>query len=232
MSFDVKSLGLGTPIAGMIVFGATASDAAAPAPFDASAVVGQVLASGVSMATGAALAQTWNNGATTFTGLKVDVTATAYDANSLLLNLQVDSSSKLTVDFSGLNLYNVHTSDTDFERGFMRFASNILEIGGEAAGAGATRNVTLMRSVSNYIKLENNSMECRVGPSANHRFTFNTSRFGPTQVDSLFDLGSANYGWRDLYVSRNVFFDGLPTSDPAAAGQLWNNSGTLAISAG
>lgn len=29
-----------------------------------------------------------------------------------------------------------------------------------------------------------------------------------------------------------VIFSGLPTSDPSVAGQLWNNSGVLTVSAG
>lgn len=29
-----------------------------------------------------------------------------------------------------------------------------------------------------------------------------------------------------------VIFSGLPTSDPTVAGQLWNNSGVLTVSAG
>ena len=29
-----------------------------------------------------------------------------------------------------------------------------------------------------------------------------------------------------------IILDSLPTSDPTVAGQLWNNAGTLAVSAG
>jgi hypothetical protein len=36
----------------------------------------------------------------------------------------------------------------------------------------------------------------------------------------------------DLVAAGNVDFSGLPTSDPAVAGRLWNDSGTLKISAG
>lgn len=44
---------------------------------------------------------TWNEGATTFTGIKFDVTDTASASGSLLLDLQVDSSSQFSVDKSG-----------------------------------------------------------------------------------------------------------------------------------
>lgn len=36
----------------------------------------------------------------------------------------------------------------------------------------------------------------------------------------------------DIIASGNIDFTGLPTSDPAVAGRLWNDSGTLKISAG
>ena len=36
----------------------------------------------------------------------------------------------------------------------------------------------------------------------------------------------------DLTASGIVKFTGLPTSDPVVAGQLWNDAGTLKVSAG
>lgn len=47
------------------------------------------------------LAQTWNAGAVTFTGLKFNVTDTASAAASLLLDLQVSASSKALIEKSG-----------------------------------------------------------------------------------------------------------------------------------
>jgi hypothetical protein len=36
----------------------------------------------------------------------------------------------------------------------------------------------------------------------------------------------------DLTVADVVIFSGLPTADPTVAGQLWNDAGTLKVSAG
>lgn len=36
----------------------------------------------------------------------------------------------------------------------------------------------------------------------------------------------------DLTVADVVIFSGLPTSDPTVAGRLWNDAGTVKISAG
>lgn len=47
------------------------------------------------------MADTWNNGATVFTAIKMDVTDTASNSASLLLDLLVGASSKFKVDKSG-----------------------------------------------------------------------------------------------------------------------------------
>ena len=166
------------------------------------------------------MAQTWNNGATTFTGIKLNVTDTASAATSKLLDLQVGGSSKLRVlktgfvDCAGLtfsggtsrmldtapngglflrtagqairlaglhtigwnshpsdstsgsadvilardaantlalrngvnaqafNIYNTYTDASNYERGFMKWNSNVLEIGTEAAGTGSLRSLS------------------------------------------------------------------------------------------
>ena len=47
------------------------------------------------------ITQTWNNAATTFTGLQLNVTNTASGASSLLADFQVGGSSKLSIDKTG-----------------------------------------------------------------------------------------------------------------------------------
>ena len=42
----------------------------------------------------------------------------------------------------------------------------------------------------------------------------------------------ANASMTNLTASGTVILSGLPTSDPAVAGQLWSNSGVLTVSAG
>ena len=52
---------------------------------------------------------------------------------------------------------------------------------------------------------------------------------GAVSVTSTFgDATSVN----DLTVADVVIFSGLPTADPVVAGQLWNDAGTLKVSAG
>jgi len=57
------------------------------------------------------LSQTWNNAATTFTGLKLNVTNTASAAGSNLLDLQVGGTSLFKVNNNGsINIYTVGTN--------------------------------------------------------------------------------------------------------------------------
>lgn len=47
------------------------------------------------------LSDTWNAGGTTFYGIKMNVTATAYAAGSRLISVQVSGSEKFEVDVNG-----------------------------------------------------------------------------------------------------------------------------------
>ncbi len=72
------------------------------------------------------------------------------------------------------------------------------------------------------------------------------TRFGvditPLHNDTT-DCGTTAYRWAnvasvdgdfsgDVIMAANVDFTGLPTADPVVAGRLWNDSGTMKISAG
>lgn len=76
------------------------------------------------------MADTWNNGATTFTAIKMNVTDTASNAASLLIDLQVGSNSKFNVRKDGqIQVYSHMLWPTD----------NTYDIG--ASGATRPRNI-------------------------------------------------------------------------------------------
>ena len=250
------------------------------------------------------IAATWNNGATTFTGIKLNVTDTASASGSLLMDLQVggvsqfkvdktgavvisDGTSALTIDSSngattflqtfamtfqtsnaftvrhgngdpfgiraassgegrlaflstanikqveltpdaantlaqrnGANaqafrVYNTYTDASNYERGFMKWNSNVLEIGTEAAGTGAAREVRF-GVPSFYVGTSGLNVQIRCGASANHSLTANgTSQyFGPTQWAGNLDLGRVAYPWRDIYLRPSA------SLTPSANGDL------------
>jgi hypothetical protein len=118
------------------------------------------------------MAETWNASGTTFTAIKMDVTDTASAADSLLMDLQVGGVSKFSVakgagavfganlieqrngtNAQTFNLYNTYTDASNYERGFMKWNSNVLEIGTEAAGTGSSRSVHLETGSGRYLRL-------------------------------------------------------------------------------
>ena len=254
---------------------------------------------------------TWNAGATVFTGIKLSVTDTASAAGSLLMDLQVGGSSKFNVTKDGMisvregsysnmslrfgysstngiygtsstisfqlgssvpvqitstnglsseialclsaggsspdiflrrdaantlaqrngvnaqafNLYNTYTDASNYERGFMRFVGNELTIGAEAAGTGTARNVTVSSpatviSGSTNVDIKQGGVVVRCFASA-----FYTAFTGTS-------LGRSGNPWTNFYASGTIILSSLPTSNPAVAGQLWNDAGTLKVSAG
>ena len=64
-------------------------------------------------------------------------------------------------------------------------------------------------------------------------FNNTTSSIGSTSGNRLFKLNTQQINASDdVVMAANVDFTGLPTSDPAVAGRLWNDGGTMKISAG
>jgi hypothetical protein len=90
------------------LFGADSQSAAAPSVYTTQAVATTLL--GSTSLTGATLtasspvlnlSQTWNNAATTFTGLRFNATDTASASGSLLMDLQVGGASRFKVEKNG-----------------------------------------------------------------------------------------------------------------------------------
>lgn len=91
------------------LFGADSQAAASPSVYTTQSVatrlLGSTTLSGTTITANAPvldLAQTWNNAAVTFTGAKLNVTDTASNAASLLMDLQVGGTTSFQVDKSGL----------------------------------------------------------------------------------------------------------------------------------
>ena len=117
------------------------------------------------------------------------------------------------------NIYNYHASASDYERGFLKWNSNVLEIGTEAGASGGTdRETRFVQGGSAAISIKSSQVEVS-------RLLIPSSTGGTS-------LGAATKQWNNFYASGAIYLTGLPASDPVSAGQLWNDSGTLKVSAG
>lgn len=99
-----------------------------------------------------ASAATWNNAAEKMVGRSVDITDTASHVESYLDLLKVGGVRKSGVRKDGaLILWNGANDDTNYERGFMRWNTNVLEIGTEKAGTGSARDVLIKTNAINVV---------------------------------------------------------------------------------
>jgi hypothetical protein len=190
-------------------------------------------------------AATWNNAAVTFTAIMANLTDTASNAASLLIDLQVGGASKFKVDKAGImslgtsgvsfNPASTTTLDVRYSGGttpMMRLSSSLLAVvGGVSAaasgGSAASPDVYWYRDAAN-IWAQRNSTNAQ------------TNRLYGTYTDASnyrrISLAMTTAGVATLLpegagtgASGNVLhISGLPTSNPGP-GILWNNAGTPAI---
>jgi hypothetical protein len=210
------------------------------------------------------LAQTWNNAAVTFTGLRFNVTNTASAATSDLVDIQIGGTTQLRLRGSQLfvgpftnsgiyspapayigstagllcatqlsignnldtilirdgasgvlaqrngavaqtfNIYNTFTSATNHERGFLRWSSNVFQIGTEAAGTGSNRNLEIRVGASTYTFSTVNSIITNgsyIAGSTGFYYWFNRGRMGASangvfsfEVNAGGDFGRLCFG--------------------------------------
>ena len=139
-------------------------------------------------------------------------------------------------DTSGtLELANIIASgDINLSDGSQVVSSGDLIIGYDAG--------TILFSESRGAHTANISGPINIQKSGTTQFTFGGASGNYTHrnlytASTSFTLGLSSKRWGTAYLtdidaSGDIDFTGLPTSDPASAGRLWNDSGTLKISAG
>ena len=138
-------------------------------------------------------------------------------------------------------LYNLGTegdADTEYLETSWN-VSNTLRFDIKSTGTGVVRNLNIY-SGGSYLQLNNSNSTLVLGTTAsqlnvdNSYFRFNKTLYGST---TGVELGTSGFRFGNVYsvdgdFSGNMTLSNLPTSDPAVAGQLWNDSGTVKISAG
>ncbi len=119
-----------------------------------------------------------------------------------------------------------HYLQSDWDGTFYRIGAKATGAGGNKSTmldfGGSSRILVTSGEIRVYRYLRPSDTTIDIGRDANR---FRTGYF--SNVDSVDGDFSG-----DVVMAANVDFTGLPTADPVVAGRLWNDSGTLKISAG
>ena len=197
------------------------------------------------------LADTWNDGATTFTGIGLDVTDTASSSSSLLMDLQVGGASKFSVDKSGniafpqdgvtiypesgskLRLGNT-SNKTSFEWQHLtgvRVAAGTYFAWDSSSNLGGLPNlaVALFADAANTLAQRNSTNAQTFNLYNTYTDGSNYERGFMKWNSNVLEIGTEAAG---TGTARALHISGLPTSDPAISGLLWNDAGTVKVSAG
>lgn len=158
--------------------------------------------------------QTWNASGVSFAAIKVNVTNTASASASRLIDLQVGGSSKFSVDTGGI-LYAVRSRIQ-----YYLSTNSAFELS-EANGLIMPANKLIRFATNNFG--EGNSGDIGLGRNAAGVLEINNGTAGTFRDLKLRDLIMTS-GASSVIIP--------PTADPHVSGAIWNNSGTLAISAG
>lgn len=179
------------------------------------------------------LTDTWNDGVTLFNAIRMNVTDTASDSASKLLDLQVGGVSRFSVSKStgffatgnlvelrnGTNaqefqLYNTYTNASIYERAFFRWNANVLEVGTEAAGTGVGRSTRIVTgaSASNFMVLDLNDVT--VSSNRKHVFQYQSS-------DILDILTTATDVYLRCQSSKRHYLGGPTSGD--GWNEIWGN---------
>lgn len=190
------------------------------------------------------LTTTWNNVATTFTGIKLNVTDTASAAGSLLADFQVGGVSKFKVDKTGQTEVNGYVIG-DPSYGIRRTTNVPAVITGGSNGASSIdlagtfvllNAITFSRG-SQDLKLvydASQTLAQRNGVNAQTHRTYGTYTDGSnyrrlTQTMSAAGVAEIKPEGAGTGATGNVLhISGLPTSNPGP-GILWNNLGVVSV---
>lgn len=129
--------------------------------------------------------------------------------------LQADGAANTLAQRNGTNaqtfrLYNTYTDASNYERGFMRWASNVLEIGAEAAGTGSLRKLVIKGGWTDGVQIYTGTT---AAGSIGESYSIFTKAIGIGYSNAL----SPNIGFRLGSASPVVQLSGRTTSAVGAA---------------
>lgn len=122
-----------------------------------------------------------------------------------------------------LRIYNTFTDASNYERGFMRWNANVLQIGSESAGTGVARSVTV--TSADHLDLASAAARSvRIAPAGSTTWLFNSSGHLIAGADNTSDIGAGGGNRpRNLYMASwirmaTTTVASLPAAATAGAG--------------
>lgn len=156
------------------------------------------------------LAQTWNNGSVAFTGLKFNVTDTASDAASLLMDLRVGGSSVLNVN----------------KAGFVRAGGGLtFGVGTSMFYGSGTWSIDDFNSLYTFSRGDASVLAAINGGGS--AILNGGLALGQTPSSSFFTNLAYSSGNLSLSFASNIVLSALPTSDPGVSGALYKTAGAV-----
>jgi hypothetical protein len=137
-----------------------------------------------------------NNTSGFYLGASADVAILRDEANALAL--------RRTTNPQTFRVYNTSTDASNYERGFMRWSANALQIGAESAGTGVARGVVLLSA--DHLDLQSAAARSiRFAPAGTTTWLMNSSGHFIAQTDNTYDIGATAVNRpRDLWLGRNA----------------------------
>lgn len=137
-------------------------------------------------------------------------------------------------------VYGSYTDASNYERLRTSYDGVQYVIQTEQAGSGVAKRLQL--KVGNSVRFAGDSAFTYLYGASGGYVYIGGGYFRPQTGQSI-EFGGASNRWANVYsedgnfsgdvvMAGNVDFTGLPTSNPLLAGRLWNDSGTMKISAG
>lgn len=102
------------------------------------------------------------------------------------------------------NLYNTYTDALNYERGFMKWNANNLEIGTEAAGTGVGREIRLLAGSGTQQRLQIGTNGIFFGNTSIYFWYFNTSGHFLPITNNLRDFGTTSNRAKTIYAATSV----------------------------
>ena len=176
------------------------------------------------------MADTWNNGATTFTAIKMNVTDTASASTSLILQLQIGGANRMQVRKDGyVQLDGTAASLAANSCGVATSGSGLFTAGTDIGGflLGLSLDVRLYRGEAGTFWQRNDANGQAYWLSGTYTDTSNYRRLSTGMTTA--GVAHIRPEGAGTGASGNVLhISGLPTSNPGP-GILWNNAGTIAV---